>query len=126
MSEYPITWIDTQLISGREFSAATCGYEERICFFSLDGNRGKYSSVSEVKIKDQNCDISQNCLALDCSLNTTTRECIANMLGMQEDEEVFGETANLWGTDSMTEGLLRIIQQLEKDILANKERSKIE
>jgi hypothetical protein len=126
MSEYPITWIDTQLISGRQFSAATCGYEERICFFSLDGNRGKYSSVSEVKIEEQNCDISQNCLALDCSLNTTTRECIANMLGMQEDEEVFGETANLWGTDSMTEGLLRIIQQLEKDILANKERSKIE
>ncbi len=126
MPEYPITRTNTQLITGRQFSAAICGYEERICFFSLSGDEDKHSSISKLNIEEQNCDLSQNCLAVDCPLNKTSRERLISMLGMQEDETVYGETALIWGTASMVDGLLKVIKQVESDILGDKKKTKTE
>ncbi|UCG54496.1 MAG: hypothetical protein JSV32_07935 [Dehalococcoidia bacterium] len=119
MSEYPISWMNPQLITGKQFSVAICGYEGRICFLCLERDGKKRFPISKINVEKKDCDMSNHCMALECTFNNTNRENLLEMLGMQEDEKVLGETAHLWGTDSMLEGLLKLIKQVEKEIWIN-------
>lgn len=126
MAEYPVTQTNTQLITGKQFSAAICGYEGRICLFSINGDENKTSYINEVSIEDQICEIGHDCLAVACSFNKTSRERLISMLGMQEDETIYGEPSQIWGTTSMVDGLLTVIKQLESEIWGAKKEAKTE
>ena len=120
MPEYPITWMDYRLPTGREFSVAICGNDGKICHMSLGGDVDRRSSIREVSIEGQNCSRSYRCLALDCPLNKTLKENLVQMLGMHEDEVLDEETAKIWGTESTVDGLVKFIKKVESIVILGK------
>ena len=74
------------------------------------------SFIRQVNVEGQNCSGGQHCLALDCPLNKTSKEHLVHMLDMHEDEVLDEETAKLWGTDSMAEGLVKFAEKMNESV----------
>ena len=120
MSNYPLTWMDYRLPTGREFSVAICGNTGRICHMFIGNDVIRRSFIRQVDVEEQNCSASQHCLALDCELNKTPKEHLSHMLDMHEDEVLDEETAKVWGTDSMIDSLIKFVKQVETMIAEGK------
>jgi len=116
MPKYPITWVDYSLPTGRKFSVAVCGQSGRICHMFLGDDVLRRSFIRQVNVEGQNCSGGQHCLALDCPLNKTSKEHLVHMLDMHEDEVLDEETAKLWGTDSMAEGLVKFAEKMNESV----------
>ncbi len=117
MIEYPITWMDYRLSTGKEFSIAVCGNEGRICQIFFRGDVDRRSSIGQVNIKEQYCDHGSRCLALDCPFNKTPKNIVTQMFGMNEDEALDKETAKILGTDSTVEGLIKFVKKVESSVI---------
>lgn len=120
MPEYPLTWNDYRLPTGREFSVAICGNTGRICHMFIGNDVLRRSFIRQVDVEGETCSASHHCLALDCTLNKTPKDHLMHMLDMYEDEELDEETAKLWGTESTVDSMIKFVQQVELMIAEGK------
>jgi len=118
MPIYPIEWKGYSLPGGSEFTVAICGNTGRICKLYLGSSDLSHSHLHQVKVQGQNCVSGEYCLDLDCPFNRTSRENLVRILDMPEDESLDEETARLWGTDSVAEGLLKFVGKLNQEMAA--------
>lgn len=116
MKEYPVTWLDYELPTGRKFSVAVCGYSGKIKHMYLGVDILRRNFITKVSVDGENCNSSQHCLALNCPLNKTPREHLVHMLDMHEDEPLDAETSELWGTESTVEGLIKFADEMNQAI----------
>ena len=116
MPTYPIEWKDYRLPKGSGFSVAICGNTGKICNMFLGDDDLRRSFINQVKVEGQNCSSGEHCLSLDCPLNKTSRENLVHMLDMPDDEVLDEETARLWGTDSMVDGLVKFVEKLNREM----------
>jgi hypothetical protein len=117
MPKYPITWVDYRLPNtDRQFSVAVCGKSGMVCHMFLGDDVLRRSFIRQVTVEGQSCSGGQHCLAMDCPLNQTPKEHLVHMLDMHEDEALDEETAKLWGTDSMAEGLVKFAEKMNESI----------
>ena len=124
MPTYPIEWKDYRLPTGREFSVAICGYSGKICHMYLGNDVLRRSFIRQLKVEGQNCTGAEHCLALKCPLNKTTKEHVAHMLDMHEDESLDAETAKMWETESAAEGLVKFVERLNQEMEEQAEKAK--
>jgi len=116
MPSYPITWLDYSLPTGRQFAIAVCGNSGKICHMFLEKDVVRRTFIRQVSVDGQNCSGAKHCLAFDCPLNHTEKEHIVHMLDMHEDEILDEETAKLWGTESVADGLVKFVEVVSKEI----------
>ena len=116
MPTYPIEWKGYRLPGGSEFTVAICGNTGRICKMYLGSSDLSRSYLRQVKVQGQDCISGEYCLDLDCPFNKTSRENLVRMLDMPDDEVLDEETAKLWGTDSMVDGLVKFVERLNREM----------
>jgi hypothetical protein len=120
MREVPTKWMDSSLPNGREFSIAICGESGRIRYMTLGKDNLFHKNMTYVLINDTpngtRCEAGDICLDLACPLNRTSREKMANVFGMAQDETLDGDIANIWQTDSALDSFSKLIEQLNKAI----------
>ena len=114
MPRYPITWSDCILPTGQKFAVAVCGSSGMICHMYLGNDTIRRSFIKQVNVDGQNCGGAQHCLALNCPLNKTGKEHLTHMLDMQEDETLDAEAAEIWGTDSTVDSLVKFVEAVSK------------
>lgn len=125
MARYRLTWVDCRLPSGRDFSVAVCGYSGKVCYMTLGTDMSTRLMICQAFIEQGQCDRAEHCLAFYCPLNRTERIHAMHMLEMFQDENAGEETAKLWGTESVLEGLLQLSQKMN-DILPEEYRKRQE
>jgi len=114
MTEYPVTWLDYELPTGRKFSVAVCGYSGKIKHMYLGTDTLRPMLIKQVNIEENNCSSAQHCLDLSCPLNKTPREHLIHMLDMNDDETLDEKTSELWGTESTVESLVKFAEEMNK------------
>ena len=114
MPGYPITWSDCNLPTGQKFAVAVCGSSGMICHMYLGSDVIRRSFIRQVKVDGQSCSGAQHCLALNCPLNNTGKEHLTHMLDMHEDETLDAEAAEIWGTDSTVDSLVKFVEAISK------------
>ena len=111
MATHETTWQDFQLPTGQPFSMAICGYSKLVRHLTLERDFIRRLFVQDIEINDQNCSANEHCLALECPLNHTSREHLAHMLDMEQDEPVDEETAKLWGQNTAVDCLVEMARR---------------
>lgn len=114
MAEYPVTWLDYELPTGRKFSVAVCGYSGIIKHMYLGTDTIRRTFIRQVMVEGTICSSAQHCLALGCSLNKTPREHLAHMLDMHDDEPLDEKTSEIWGTESTVDSLVKFAEEMNQ------------
>jgi hypothetical protein len=78
-----------------------------------------------VDIENNKCQTGEHCLALGCPLNHSEAEHLAHMLDMFEDEAIDKKDAELWGTQSTVEALVKFTQKIGEDLPEELKKTKL-
>ena len=123
MEVYKLNWVNCRMPSGKDFAVAVCGYSAKVCYLVLGADTASQILISQARIDQGRCDRAGHCLAFGCDLNRTEPVHAMHMMEMFQDESADEETARLWGTDSVLEGLLDFSLKMN-DILPEELRQK--
>ena len=123
MERYKLNWVNCRLPSGRDFSVAVCGYAGKVCYMILGTDTAAQLMISQACLDDGRCDRAEHCLAFACELNRTEPVHAMHMMEMFQDEAADEETARLWGTESVLQGLLDFSIKMN-DVLPQELRQK--
>ncbi len=114
MPTYSTTWVDFRLPTGQEYAVAVCGYSGKVRHMYIGKDPVRRAFIHNVHIEGDTCQAAAHCLALDCPLNRSEQEHLLHMLDMNEDEPLDSETAQLWGTGSTLESLLKFVHKVNE------------
>ena len=116
MPRYATDWVDYKLPTGQEFGVAVCGYSGKIRHMTIGPDPMRRMFVKFVDVDGEYCQTAEHCLALSCPLNHTKGEHLAHMLDMRADEQVGAENAELWGTGSTVDALVKFADKMNESI----------
>ncbi len=116
MAKYETVWIDSKLETGNEYTVGVCTYARKVRHLIIGKDPFKRMILKSVNIEGEACSSAGHCLALSCPLNRTPREHLGHLLDMPADEQLDEATAEVWGTESTIDGLMKFIDKVNESL----------
>ena len=121
MKSFDTEWRDLQLPSGQSFSIAICGYCNKVRYMTFGADPLKQIFNQETYFnEDGTCDSGHLCIAKDCRFNTTTDEKMAELFGVDVDDEVDEATAKQWGSNTMAGCYVAMAKRISDELAEEK------
>lgn len=116
MPRYPLTVLDYRLPDGQPFTVTVCGYSGKVRHMSIGTDAMRHLRSASVDVTESKCQASKHCMALSCPLNKTEPLHLAHTLEMPADEPLDEETANICGTKSSIDALVKFAGKMNEVI----------
>jgi hypothetical protein len=125
MARYATTWIDYRLPTGQDFAVAVCGYSGKVRHMTFGQDPLRRMFIKFVDVEGEKCQTADHCLATDCPFNHTESEHLAHMLDMAADEPTDEQSAEVWGTGSTVEALVKFAKKVSDELPEDMKQQKL-